>query len=309
MTIPRPVVIAVAELLVVAAVIAGFLWLRGGGDPPAETQVAQLRLGRDGLTVSALATVLVSGDAEPDSVAIDWGDGSTEMSEPSGRQGSWTVNAAHDYETEGPYEVRLTVLLQNGTRLGAAQRIEVLDDRAEPPASASAPTRSGGSSGSGGSGSGGGGGDGGSNSAGSAPTATPTPTSTPTATPTPTPTPSPTPTPTATPTATPTTTPTATPAPPRPSGPNRPPTISIVRIGQVTPLTIEVVAAASDPEGEIVALAIDWGDLTIDEVAGSNQSLVGSHTYNAPGSYIVTVVVLDSFGLEATAQSTVTALP
>ena len=135
----------------------------------------------------------------------------------------------------------------------------------------------------------------------STPTATPTPTPTATAEPTEVAAPAP-PAPTATPTQAPPPTPR-----PVPTGPNLPPTVAIVSLRQSGPLTLEVVMTASDPEGQLVALAIEWGDATTDEVAGSNQSLVGSHTYAAPGTYTVEVVALDAQGVEARAAQTATA--
>ena len=92
-----------------------------------------------------------------------------------------------------------------------------------------------------------------------------------------------------------------------PTGPNQPPTVAIVSLRQSGPLTLTVVMTASDPEGQLVALAIEWGDATSDEVAGSNESLVGSHTYAAPGTYVVTVVALDAQGVEARVSQAATA--
>ena len=62
-------------------------------------------------------------------------------------------------------------------------------------------------------------------------------------------------------------------------------------------------ANSHDPDGQIVRYEWDYGD-SAPRAAGSGESTV-AHTYNAPGSYKVTLTVTDNGGLTATAHHTI----
>ncbi len=61
--------------------------------------------------------------------------------------------------------------------------------------------------------------------------------------------------------------------------------------GQPVTLTI----SASDPDGTVSIIKIDWGDGTVDSLSGSSTS--GSHTYAKSGAFTITVSVTDSSGV------------
>ena len=71
------------------------------------------------------------------------------------------------------------------------------------------------------------------------------------------------------------------------------------------PLTVALVPNMSDPEGQLIVGAVSWGDGTSTSVAATS-TLVESHTYAEPGTYLVTVLALDARGAEASASHSVT---
>jgi len=86
------------------------------------------------------------------------------------------------------------------------------------------------------------------------------------------------------------------------ANPNQPPTVSSLSTsasptaGQTVTLTI----SASDPDGSISSITVDWGDGKTDNLSGSSTN--PTHTYTDPGTYTVNVTVTDNGGL--TAQKT-----
>ena len=69
------------------------------------------------------------------------------------------------------------------------------------------------------------------------------------------------------------------------------------------PLTVTASSASShDPDGSIAAVKVDFGDGTV--VSGGG-GFAASHTYEASGTYTVTLTVVDNGGVFATSQKTV----
>ncbi len=70
------------------------------------------------------------------------------------------------------------------------------------------------------------------------------------------------------------------------------------------PLTVTASSAnSSDPDGSITAVKLDFGDGT---VVSGGAGFAASHTYQAPGTYTVTLTVFDNGGVFSTTQQTVT---
>jgi hypothetical protein len=70
---------------------------------------------------------------------------------------------------------------------------------------------------------------------------------------------------------------------------------------------VTLIVLVTDHEGALIAVAINWGDGQSDEVADHGSNVTRSNGYAAAGAYIVTVIALDSGGLERTTSATVTA--
>jgi PKD repeat protein len=69
------------------------------------------------------------------------------------------------------------------------------------------------------------------------------------------------------------------------------------------PLTVSASSAASsDPDGSITAVKLDFGDGT---VVSGGPGFATSHTYQASGTYTVTLTVVDNAGVFSTTQQTV----
>jgi VCBS repeat-containing protein len=91
---------------------------------------------------------------------------------------------------------------------------------------------------------------------------------------------------------------------------NTPPTVNAGpdRAGEVG-ATIALAATFTDPDtGDAHTASIDWGDGTVtagvvDETA---KTIVGSHAYTVPGTYVVVVTVTDSFGASGADSFTLT---
>ncbi len=82
-----------------------------------------------------------------------------------------------------------------------------------------------------------------------------------------------------------------------------PPTVSFTESATTVPTgtTITLTITAADPDGNVSALALSWGDGTIHSLAGSATS--DSHAYSRAGAYQVYVNATDDAGL--TTKSTV----
>ena len=112
--------------------------------------------------------------------------------------------------------------------------------------------------------------------------------------------------PTLEPTETPQPTATPEPQPTAPSG-NQPPEVFIVELAPQAALAVTLTAVATDREGALIAVAIDWGDGRSQELAAPGSNFTRSHSYATPGIYTVTVVALDAGGGEGAASASVTA--
>ena len=286
----RPVVIAALELIVILAVVALILQRNDGGS--AQPTLGFLRFERDGREVTLVSSVQAGG-ANLLALELDWGDGQSEQL-PAERAAVQQVRAQHAYADDGSYEVQLRATFDDGSasvRRGSVVIAPASVATVLPTASPAAP-------------------------AGPSPTQSPEasplagadPDEPPEVEPTAEPTQAPTPEPTAAPAPVATPPPAATPAPqPTPPPGNQPPEVVIVALAAQPALAVMLTAVATDPEGALIAVAVDWGDGQSDEVAAPGSSLTRSHSYAAPGAYTVTVVALDGGGRESNASATVTA--
>jgi PKD repeat protein len=89
-------------------------------------------------------------------------------------------------------------------------------------------------------------------------------------------------------------------------------TASTITIGAITPQqpaagqTVSI--ALSYPTGSSIArLSVDWGDGRTQPYTGAPTSI--SHSYSAPGSYLVVITGIDSFGDSSTASTSITVVP
>lgn len=84
---------------------------------------------------------------------------------------------------------------------------------------------------------------------------------------------------------------------------NRPPSVGFTfspaspSVG--TPVEFSAQATDPDPDGRVVSYAWEFGD------GGEASGRMSTHTYDAPGSYEVTVTVTDNGGRTDTASDTV----
>jgi PKD repeat protein len=80
--------------------------------------------------------------------------------------------------------------------------------------------------------------------------------------------------------------------------------LSVSPSSGAAPLAVTASSAnSSDPDGSINAVRIDYGDGT---VASGGAGLAASHTYQARGTYTVTLTVFDNAGVFSTTRQTVT---
>jgi outer membrane protein assembly factor BamB/PKD repeat protein len=89
------------------------------------------------------------------------------------------------------------------------------------------------------------------------------------------------------------------------SPPNQPPVCSIVAEPSAgrAPVAVAFRADATDPDGQVVGAAWDFGDGAV--AAG----LTATHTYTSGGSYRVKLTVYDDLGASGTAEATIAVLP
>ena len=287
----RPLLLAALELLVVAVIAAVVLASRGGS---ASTIFGRLQLTQEGPQVTALATLQNRASAVRET-SLDWGDGGSELVAASEQGNSWAVRAEHTYQSPGSYAVQLVASFEDGSTVVRSRTVIVAPTPSfagsppsrtpsRRPAASAQPAET--------------------------PTATPEATATPAATLQPTatgePTTAPQPSPTAVPEPTARPEPAATPEPQPTAATNQPPEIGIVSLAiSDDPLTIALVANMSDPEGQLIIGAVSWGDGTSTAVVAAS-TLVESHTYAEPGTYLVTVLAFDARGAEESASQSVT---
>ncbi len=94
---------------------------------------------------------------------------------------------------------------------------------------------------------------------------------------------------------------------------DRPPTLSFIMSSNSTTTgkAITITISASDPDGSVTAIKVDWGDGTIDSLSGVTTG--DSHTYTLSGSsskiFTLTVTVTDNSGSSASKIATVTVQP
>jgi len=91
--------------------------------------------------------------------------------------------------------------------------------------------------------------------------------------------------------------------PPAPGYPNSPPSCAITSPSDGSEFTvgmeIQFVCSASDPDGDPLVYAWDFGD------GGASPDLIPKHAYTAAGDYTVTLTVSDGYGGMASDQITV----
>ncbi|HET6398228.1 MAG TPA: PKD domain-containing protein, partial [Candidatus Thermoplasmatota archaeon] len=86
---------------------------------------------------------------------------------------------------------------------------------------------------------------------------------------------------------------------------NRAPTVTLqVPAGGATGAPVAVAADGKDRDGQVLSYQWDFGDGTV----VSTASGAASHTYTTPGTYTVTVNVLDDLGLTAAASASIVVL-
>ncbi len=89
---------------------------------------------------------------------------------------------------------------------------------------------------------------------------------------------------------------------------DQPPTVSIVSISPNpvnTGVLVTVTFTATDPDGTISSINVDWGDATTPDVlAGTATS--DTHTYTSPGSFTITVTATDNSGSTGQATGSIT---
>lgn len=94
---------------------------------------------------------------------------------------------------------------------------------------------------------------------------------------------------------------------------DRPPTISFTASSNSTTTgkAVTIAITASDPDGSVSSIKVDWGDGTIDNLSGVTTG--DSHTFTLSGSssktFTVTVTVTDNSGSSASKIATVTVQP
>jgi len=78
---------------------------------------------------------------------------------------------------------------------------------------------------------------------------------------------------------------------------NRPPNATILEIN-VNGMSVELRGMGSDPDGQVVAFSVDWGDGTADNgsLKGNGVPVKINHVYKEGGSYIIRFKVRDDLG-------------
>ena len=95
--VPRPLVIAFVELVVVViAALLFIVFVVSDGEQDDPSRVTQMRLQRVGQTVTPIGTVL-SGDSGLQSAVFDWGDGESDVTDFEESGGVWSVREQHSY--------------------------------------------------------------------------------------------------------------------------------------------------------------------------------------------------------------------
>ncbi|MGC9103799.1 MAG: PKD domain-containing protein [Candidatus Methanodesulfokora sp.] len=78
---------------------------------------------------------------------------------------------------------------------------------------------------------------------------------------------------------------------------NKPPNATIIEIN-VNGMSVELRGMGSDPDGQVVAFFVDWGDGTVDNgsLRGNGAPVKVNHIYRESGSYIIRFKVRDDLG-------------
>ncbi len=86
---------------------------------------------------------------------------------------------------------------------------------------------------------------------------------------------------------------------------DQPPTLTLTPPSSPTAgQTVTLTLAASDPDGTISSIQVNWGDGKTDSLPGTATG--ASHVYNTAGTFTITVTVTDNAGRTAVKTSTVT---
>ncbi len=97
------------------------------------------------------------------------------------------------------------------------------------------------------------------------------------------------------------------PPPPPPPPPNHAPSVSVSGGRILVAVLYQLSASFTDQDGDGPwSYSIDWGNGSESGSTSSQGAINASHTYLAPGSYLIRVTVTDSHGLSGSGEATLT---
>ena len=258
----RPLLFAALELIVTVAVVALYLQLRDGGP---QRGLRSLRFEREGREITVVSSVQ-TGEVGLFELALDWGDGRSELLPVEGTA-LQVVRSTHTYAADGSYQVQLSATFEDGSASVRRRTVVIAPETAATPRPTARPAVTA------------------RPSPARSPEASPVAGAEPQAMPAVEPTEEPTPESTDTPEPTETPQPTATTEPqPTPPPGNQPPEVFIVELAPQAAFAVTLTAVATDAEGALIAVAIDWGDGHSQELAAPGSNLTQSHSYAARAS-------------------------